>query len=515
MPIKKFAYSRPLASSLLLIACQPPVSLFFLAYIALVPLLLSLERDSETLGRNFVRGFLTGMVCYTGLVYWVVVAMDHYGGVGTPLSLLALLLLVAYLALYIGFFTWAVAFLRHRLNLPFSLVAPPLWVLLEYTRGFLLSGFPWSLLAHSQFNFLPLLQIISVTGTYYLSFLIVAANCVVCEWVTRRRFPRAYGTFVILLFAGTLMFGLARMREPLKDTPLRASIIQGNIRQDLKFDEEYKNSTIKTYSSLTLQHAQGSDLIVWPETAMPFVFLTDPANAEIRRVPVALSTPLLLGTISRDERQRYFNTAYVIGSRGEIVGGYSKVHLVPFGEYTPLATYFPFLENISVASGDFFSGPSHDPIVTSAGKVGVLICYEGVFPYITNEAVRAGSEVLVNMTNDAWFGPTSAPYQHFAFYIFRAIETDRYVLRAANTGISAIIDPRGRTTERTEIFKEGVLNGTYSLRRSMTIYVRYGDYFVLLALFLLLLAIGLGLFFSRNRLRQRPGSMPATERFAE
>jgi len=139
-------------------------------------------------------------------------------------------------------------------------------------------------------------------------------------------------------------------------------------------------------------------------------------------------------------------------------------------------------------TGDFFSGKGHVPISTDIGKVGILICYEGVFPYITNETVRNGAQVLVNITNDAWFGRSSAPYQHLAFYLFRAVETDRYVLRAANTGVSAVIDPRGRITTRTPTFEEAVLKGTFSMRDDQTFYVRYGDYF-LLACFVVLIGL--------------------------
>jgi len=484
------------ATGLLLIACQPPVSFFFLAFVALVPLLFTLDPgDSRT---SFLKGFLAGIICYAGLVYWVVVAMNQFGGISLPLSVLTMLLLVVYMAFYLGCFTWSVVFLRDRLSIPIYLTAPPIWVLLEYLRGFLLSGFPWSFLSQSQHNFLPLLQIISVTGAYFISLLIVAINCLLYEVIRQRRFPFVYGTATIVLFAFSLIFGVIRMSTPLRAGELRTSIVQGNIRQDVKFDEAYKNGTIEKYASLTLGNPRRADLVVWPETAMPFVFLNDETNAFIRNLPVRLSNYLLLGTISRDGQRKYYNSAYVIGKGGEVVGAYSKKHLVPFGEYTPLTSYFPFLERISVAAGDFFSGPAHSPIVTPVGKLGILICYEGVFPSITNETVRAGAELLINITNDAWFGQTSAPYQHFSFYVLRAIETDRYVLRAANTGISAVIDPRGRTVAKTDIFCQDVLNGTVSLRQDKTFYVQHGDWLVLLALFFLCGLLLYGAAFSSN-----------------
>jgi apolipoprotein N-acyltransferase len=477
-------------SGLLLIACQPPLSLFFAAYAALIPLFFALEPGKGR--RNFLAGFIAGAVSYLGLIYWVVVAMDTYGGIGIPFAVLTLVLFVLYLSLFTGCFAWLVSILEEPFNVPLVLSAPPAWALLEYLRGVLLSGFPWSFLAHSQHNVLPLVQIVSVTGTYFLSFLLVTANCLIYRILTTRRIPLVYGSVVVCVFAACLLFGYYRLAEPVGGTN-GAAIVQGNIRQDIKFDEAFKQRTIDTYRTLTALWSHPSDLVIWPETAMPFVFLQDTASVSVRALPVALSNCLLLGTISRDDRGRYYNTAYVVGKGAEIAGTYLKRHLVPFGEYVPLNDYFPFLERISVAVGNFFPGPSHDPLVTQAGKIGILICYEGGFPSITNDTVRRGAEVLVNITNDAWFGKSSAPYQHFAFYVFRAVETDRFVLRAANTGISAIIDPRGRTKARMDIFTQGVLSGTFGLRHGITPYVRYGDYFVLLAfLFLAIMVIAQG-----------------------
>lgn len=493
---RKSVYSLPVATGVLLVLCQPPISFSLLAYVALIPLFYSLKEGEDR--RNFLMGLGGGIVCYAGLVYWVVVAMNAYGGVGIPFSLCALGLLVLYLSLYTGCFTWLTSFLDHRLRIRVYVSAPVVWVLLEYVRGKLLSGFPWSLLAHSQYNVLPLVQVVSITGTYFLSFLIVAVNCVIFYVLSKRRFPLAYGSLVIVLLAASFVFGAIRLSQPVKGT-LKASIVQGNIRQDVKFDEAYKAATVNKYIGLTLESSLGSDLVIWPETSMPFVLLEDEAKRKILALPAAVSSDLLLGTIARDRLGRYYNAAYVIGKEGLVEGEYTKVHLVPFGEYTPLTDYFPFLKDMSVATGDFSAGPAHRPIAADAGKIGVLICFEGVFPDITNETVRNGAEVLVNLTNDAWYNRTSAPFQHFAFYVFRAAETDRYVLRAANTGISAIIDPCGRVTARTGIFEERVLNGSFSLRHGETIYVKYGDYFILFAFLFLCGLVANGLLRGRAK----------------
>jgi apolipoprotein N-acyltransferase len=480
--IKNLPYSLPILSGLLLVLCQPPVSLSPLAYVALVPVLLGTY--GKSLRRSFMDGYVAGIVAFTGLVYWVVVSMNTYGGLTPALSLLVLGLLVLYLALYMGAFTLSVVWLHSR-GIDAYLTAPLVWVILEYIRGILLSGFPWSYLGHSQYNFLALIQVTSITGSYFLSFLIVAVNGIVASILRTRRVPWPFLAFTAVLIVVTLAFGLNRMTVPEKGN-LKAAIVQGNMPQDVKWDAAFKAHTINTYRDLTVKYGPGASLVVWPETAMPLVFDHDPARQTLLEIPVAIASPILFGTIGRDYSDRYYNAAAVIGTDGRVLGMYNKVHLVPFGEFTPLVAYLPFLRNISVQIGDFHSGESHKPIPTDAGALGVLICFEGVFPSITNETVRQGANVLVNITNDAWFGRTSAPYQHLSFYVFRAVETDRWVLRSANTGVSAIIDPQGRIRSRTGLFEKTVLTGQFAMKQSQTFYVRHGDYFVLLVVIALL-----------------------------
>ena len=493
--IKNSWLSLPLVSAVCLVVSQPPISLFPFAYVALVPLLFSIEQGKHR--QNFLTGFATGTIAYTGLLYWVVIAMNRYGGISIPLAALILALLVLYLALYVGLATWLGALLEGSVRVPLYLGLPLLWVLCEYWRGWFLSGFPWSYLAHSQHNFLPMIQIASVIGTHFVSFLIVAINMIISSFLRKKPVPLLYTLSIALLLAASLVFGYAHLKDKTVGT-LKTAIIQGNIRQDVKWDESFKLSTIEVYSQLTLKEGRGVDLVIWPETAMPFVFEGDPVRNLVTVLPEMLSTRLLFGTLYRDAQGRFYNSAYVYGKKGEFIGKYDKVHLVPFGEFTPLRDHFPFLEKISVATGDFFSGRGHKPISTEVGKIGLLICYEGTFPGITVDNARRGAQVFVNITNDAWFGRSSAPYQHLAFYTFRAIETDRFVLRAANTGVSAIIDPRGRVTSRTGIFTRAVLKGTFGTRDGQTLYVRYGDYFVALC-FVVLVALVAGGRLHRNR----------------
>jgi len=482
-----YIYRLSLLSGILLIVIQPPVSLFPIAFFALIPLVGSIDKDN--LRFSFFSGYVAGVVSYLGLIYWVFIAMNRYGGISILLSVLILLLFVLYLSCYMGVATLSCAWLEKKFSVPVSLSLPLMWVLTEYARGSTMYGFPWSFLAHSQYNFLPFIQIVSITGSYFISFLIVAVNVILFGFWRRKRVSSVYMTLIAVLFAVTFAYGLVALSGKSEDKSLKnVTVIQGNIRQDVKWDEAFKIMTIKKYIQMTLKSGRASDLVVWPETAMPFIFDEEiHANRYVKDLPSVMNTNLLFGTISKNASGRYRNASYAIGKTGDTVGIYNKVHLVPFGEYTPLVSYIPFLEKLTAAGGDFVPGDGHIPIKTDIGNIGVLICYEGVFPYITNETVRQGAQVHINLTNDAWYDRTSAPYQHFAFYIFRAIETDRYLVRAANTGISAVIDPRGRTEARTPIFTEEILKGTFAMRDTKTFYVRYGDYFVLLALVILVI----------------------------
>jgi len=495
-----YAYWLPFLSGILLISIQPPVSLFPIAFLALIPLLISINKNN--LRFSFFSGYITGVVSYLGLIYWVIIAMNHYGGMDIFLSALVLLLFVLYLSSYTGLFALSCAWFEKRFSIPIYISSPLVWVLLEYVRGFLMSGFPWSFVAHSQHNFLPFIQVVSITGTYFISFLIVAVNGVFYSLWRRGKTSSIYVSVIAVLFMATLIYGFVSLAGK-EDAPQKsATIIQGNIRQDEKWDEAFKIRTINKYVQMTLQSGKGADLIVWPETAMPFMFDQEIyANKYIKALPADVNANILFGTISKDKSGGFHNSAYVIGKTGDTIGVYNKVHLVPFGEYTPLLTYLPFLEKLTAAGDGFVPGDGHRPIKTDIGNIGVLICYEGVFPSITNESVREGAQVLVNLTNDAWYDRTSAPFQHFAFYIFRAVETDRYLLRAANTGISAIIDPKGRVDSKTPIFTEETLKGPFAMKDTKTFYVRHGDYFIFLAFLALAVAVLVG--WRRQSMNQR------------
>lgn len=477
-------------SSLLYVLSQPPFPFFFLSYFCLVPLFFLIDGcASRALWYGIVAGFFT----YSGLVYWVIIAMARYGGLNLGVSVLIFSLFALYLSLYTAAFLVSVSFMETRLNVPLYLSAPPLFVIFEYLRGVLLTGFPWSLLAHSHHNVLPLIQVASLTGSYFISFLISSVNGIIFFLAKKQRVPLWFVGSICVLFLFSFLYGVHRLKAKI-ETPFSCSIVQGNVRQDLKWGEERQLAIAAKYLRLSMREIQ-ADLVVWPETALPFVFEDRTMEREmVERLSSYLNGYLLLGTFSRD-REDFYNAAYLF-KNGRPVGLYRKVHLVPFGEYTPLFRYLPFKEWIRRHIGELTSGEGHNPLTMESGSLGILICYEGIFPEISRATVKRGAQVLVNITNDAWYDRSSAPFQHLAPYIFRAVETDRFLLRAANTGISAIIDPRGRIVGKTRIFEEAVLRGRFSFRSGTTLYVRHGEWFLLLCL-LYLLTVSFGCFLFR------------------
>jgi apolipoprotein N-acyltransferase len=295
----------------------------------------------------------------------------------------------------------------------------------------------------------------------------------------------------ILVFL-TLAYGHYRLTQTTHqkedDAILRTTIVQGNIDQSVKWNPAYQDKTIQSYENLTVGTISfRPNLVVWPETALPFFFqdkssLSKKVITTIRKMgcPFVFGSPAYGGTKGNI---RYYNRAYLLSPRGSVMGTYDKVHLVPFGEYVPLKRFLPFVHRLVPAAGDFSSGENSDPLPLSPFPPGVLICYEAIFPELARSRVRHGAALLINLTNDAWFGSTSAPYQHLAMSVFRAVETGRPLIRAANTGFSAVVDSQGRILKQSGLFSEEVLTVKVPLgRREMSPYTRFGDLFALVLL---------------------------------
>ncbi len=476
-------------SGLLLTAAHPPSSLSWIAWFALVPLLTAIRgRDARA---SFRLGLMAGLTHYLTLLYWVIVALAHYGGMSLWVSSGPLLLLTLYLALYPAVY----AALVSRLPRGFAaLWAAGFWVALEYLRAHLLTGFPWSLLGHTQYASLHLIQVADLSGVYGISFLIAAMNGVIygvlfCPETRRHAAFALETTACVLLLAATWGYGAHRLSMIPAPTPpadsLRVALVQGNVDQAVKWKPAFQRATLETYETLSRTAGQfRPDLILWPETALPFFFQEPhPLSKRVRQLPQELQSALLFGSPAYGRKNgttRYFNRAYLLDRDAAMIQHYDKVHLVPFGEYVPLKRWLFFVSRLVPAAGDFEPGARLEPLRQGRLSAGVLICFEVIFPSLARRSVLHGANVLVNLTNDAWFGPTSAPFQHLSMSVFRAVENRRFLLRAANTGISAVIDPAGRIRTRSRLFEKAVLTDSIALSSSPpTFYTRHGDLFAL------------------------------------
>lgn len=487
--IRLFDVTLAATTGLLLTASFPKISCGFLAWVAFVPLFYSIKNTSP-LG-SFKLGFLAGLVHYATLLYWIAGVIHHYGRLSTVLCVVVFMLFAFYLSLYSGLFAMVVGQLRAR-SLPYYLAAPFFWVALEYVRSFFLSGFPWENLGHSQYNRLHLIQLSDILGVYGLSALIMAVNAVLFEaWDT---ISENRGTawkpvlIVVLVIAGFLTYGtwrIGKLDKAVEAAPKHVvALVQGNIDQSKKWLPAFQHEILRRYGTLSVDALRaGPDLIIWPETALPFYFLHDEdLTRETLNLVRTCGVHFLLGSPSfRKDGQgiRYYNSAYLVDPRGEVVGKYDKVHLVPYGEYVPLKRCFPFLGKMVEAVGDFESGKKGQVLLWGREKIGVLICFEAIFPGLTRSMVQNGAQLLINITNDAWFGTSSAPYQHLSMVVFRAVENRLAVARAANTGISAFIDPVGRCLDETSLFEEAIRIRALPLMSHGSFYARYGDLFAI------------------------------------
>ncbi|MBE0596090.1 MAG: apolipoprotein N-acyltransferase, partial [Desulfuromonadales bacterium] len=291
-----------------------------------------------------------------------------------------------------------------------------------------------------------------------------------------------------------------------REQTLAVARIQGNIEQGLKWNPAFQQTTVDLYRDLS-RAAGGErklDLIIWPESATPFYFQdAGPLAHTVGQVPPDTGALLLFGSPAYEPSGpdfRYLNSAFLLSAEGGMLGRSDKVHLVPFGEYVPFGRWFPFIDKLVVGIGDFSPG-TITPLPMNGHQAGVLVCFEGIFPELAREHVRKGADLLVNITNDAWFGHSSAPWQHLAMTRFRAVENRIWVARAANTGITAFITPAGRITAQTPLFETASLVDTVGLGAAPTLYGRLGD--LIPAIFLGLTLIGI--FWLRRGRRERHG----------
>jgi apolipoprotein N-acyltransferase len=462
----------------------PNPALSFLAWIALIPMLIAMEESSPRVA--FRIGMTCGITAYAFILYWLNIVFTRYGHLPWPVSIAVYLLLVLWLAMFYGLST-SIARLGELVGIKAAFTLPVAWVAFDFIRSFLFSGFAWAMLGHSQFRTLPLIQIADLAGVYGITLLIVLANIVLHRALRAVSgagvpYPVKSAAVILLLLLGTVYYGFSRLNAPetSRSKPLRVALIQGNIPQDVKWSPAFRQQTLDTYERLTRDASRGGvDVIVWPESAVPFFFQDEPLQAErIRNLAREMNACLLFGSPAhelRNGRSTFLNSAFMVSPRGETLGRADKLHLVPFGEYVPMGSILTFINKIVVGIGDFAPGERAVTLDTGSTELGIQICYEVIFPELSRQYVQAGARVLVAITNDAWFGRSSAPYQHLAISTFRAIENRTPLIRAANTGVTAIIDQNGHIRTMTGLFVEAYRTGEVQPGSGQSIYLTIGD----------------------------------------
>jgi len=500
-----------LSSGMLLFLASPGIGLRGItAFFALVPLFFAL-RQTGNAKNAFLLGLATGLCWYIPMLYWIVIVLGTYGYMPLYFTLPALILLALYMSLYPAAFC-ALLCRPQRRPIELALIAPLLWVALDYLRSFLLTGFPWQDLGYSQYLNTWFIQAADLGGHYSITFMLLLANVLLFYLAASRNTqavgnpaferPRSFTVaaclLLFLLFAAYNSWRWTRLDATLQMEPRQpVAVIQPNIEQDQKWRPEQLLSSVQTLVKLTEDVAPQvrNGLTIWPETALPFYPPRHPLTEEfilplLQRFDLCLLTGSPYRTIDlRNGREMLYNRALILDKNGNATQSYDKQHLVPFGEYIPLRTLLPFFAPVVETMMDFSPGVDQAPISCGKLKIGVLICFESIFPQLARRQVAKGATLLVNMTNDAWFGRSLAPDQHFSMSVLRAVENRRSLARAANTGISGFIDPLGRIIASSSIFEQASLAAGLPVYKGRTFFIDRGFYFapgcLLLAVLLL------------------------------
>jgi len=464
-----------IASGLILALALPKPGMWAAAWVGLVPLFVALRGIRAW--QAALYGFVAGVVYYGIILHWV-----------TLFGYLPWVLLVIYQAAYIAIFAALCAWLQPERIGKWGFVAvPATWVTLQFVRTLGPYGFIWGNFAHTQAENLPIAQIASITGPWGIDFIVCLVSLALAVAITSKGRQLAPLIIAGLLTLGIWIFGITCLNAPLVKTVGRpVAIIQGNMKNDFNPVPDYTERAYEIYSRMSLEAAKSKpELILWPETVLP-VNLTGPGwDNLLGSLAKRTGADLLVGGYDPSKSASTcgsYNALHLYNTEGKKTGVYHKVQLVPFGEFVPLRDRIPWLANYGVRTEDVLPGRDHALLDSRVGQIGVSICFESTFPSIARGETRAGAELLCIVTNDAWLQHTPAAREHMIMSKLRAIENRRFVLRAAGTGISTVIDPFGRTQEQLGIFRQGkILDGVYP-KRDLTLYTRFGDWFALLCI---------------------------------
>jgi apolipoprotein N-acyltransferase len=521
--IRRNAWVLACVSGVLQVLIFPRPALYILSWVALAPLIYAILKCREqditmamaegglflapaTAWQGFLLGYASGVIWYLGSCYWVFYVMHVYGGIGNAVSVLLLLMYALYLALYHGLFGLLLALIAARRN-GFSLRAlmftPFVWVAVELARTYI-TGFPWDLLGTTQIDNIPLARVATVTGVYGVSFEIVLVNTAVAAAFLVSRDRRK--VLLTASLAAAIALHSGKLVHP---APLLSSYGTTLVQADIPILDsgdwtlDYLTQTLDSLAALSERPSRGSPdttrLIIWPESPAPFFARDLHVRSTLANVARTTDSYIIAGTLGIEHageptrQPDIYNSASVIAQNGAWTARYDKIHLVPFGEYVPFARLFSFASGLTQQIGTFARGKSRLPLKLGDTKVGVLICYEAIFPNEVRQFARNGAEVFVNISNDGWYGEGGAPWQHLNMARMRSVENHRWLLRDTNTGITAVIDPYGRVVAEAGRNERTRLQATYSLEHGTTFYTRHGDWFPLLCAIITLLGLVLRL----------------------
>lgn len=474
-------YLLVVLSAILLSLAYPTTDYGFLAWFAVSGLIWVLQKPQRK--HPFVLAYLAGIIFFAGTFYW----FKHVTYVGATL-------IVFYLSVYFGIFGWAVGYFKDRPALFKVFVLPCVWVVLEFIRGHLFTGFDWGSLGHSQYKNLPLIQIADITGVYGVSWIVMMVNVLISEYfsskdnknILKRSLIASFFTTMLLLLCVYGYGALQLKNNRYAQEKIRVALIQPNIPQEVKWSADAWPLIMNKLTRLTREAAVAQpDVILWPETSFPgFMGEDDELFGELQTFVREINIPLLFGAILSED-EKYYNAVFLLKGDGTINGIYRKIHLVPFGEFIPLRKIFPFLEGF-IPIDDFFRGREYTVFNLSAEKrsqFSAVVCFEDTVARLVRRFIPQGSGWLVNITNDAWFMDTKAPFLHWQSALFRAVENRKSLVRSANTGVSGFIDPWGRASNLVRdqrgkaSYVEGVSVENVFINYEQTFYTKFGDIF--------------------------------------
>jgi apolipoprotein N-acyltransferase len=493
-----------LLSGLLLAFSFPNVAIGWFAFVAFIPLYVALH-GARSGWQAAGLGWIAQTTAWLLMVPWVVRVMSHYGGLPYVVGVLLFCAMSLYLGLYGALYGWLFWRIRPA-SFPRWLVVALAWPVVEFIRTYAMTGFPWNLIAAAIVDYTSLIQIDRVAGPYLVGFLMLIPAIVVAWLITQR--PQGIARILVIGGASIVLFvwwATGLVASKLIDRPngspmTRAALLQPNISQEMRWNDTNLIAIYQRMMSMTREAiGGGAQIVIWPESTVPLSYSsTDFYRRSIEEVSRLNGVDIILGSIAEDPKDvnRMWNAAFLV-SGGKTIGHYDKIRLVPFGEYVPLRKMLFFAEKLVHAVGEFEFGTRDTPL-PGRFQYGPAICYEVVYPQITRTQVRHGANVLVTITNDAWYDGTSAPRQHLNQARLRAIEDDRYLLRAGTTGISALVDPTGRVLHELPMGQSGIIYAEFQPRETTTPYVRFGDWFAWAAAVVVMIAI------LRNHARRHP-----------